>query len=319
MLFFHYMAIDTEHIRVAALFTFGNVILVSLLLMVIYSLIGYFTVKRPLRKIVAGLENMTRGDFSVRLDDHGINPDFNEIAESINLMAAELSSVETLKTDFVSNVSHEIKTPIAVIGNYSRLLQEAHLTDQDRISYATSIHDASVRLSELVTNILRLNKLENQRLQPKNQSYDLAAQLGECILQFENIWDEKGIDLEVHMPDEEMICADKELLFLVWSNLLSNAFKFTDSGGKVSVTMITDENDLQVEVADTGCGMSAETGRHIFDKFYQADTSHAVQGNGLGLALVKRIIDIVEGDITVTSTEGRGSAFMVKLRRYPHE
>lgn len=315
ILFLQSLNYSSDQLRQAAPVTAGNVIFISLIFAGVYHVINYFTVDKPVRKIRKGLERVTKGDFSQRLDENGVSRDFLPIVESINTMTEELSSVETLKTDFISNVSHEIKTPLAVMQNYSQLLQSENITDEERIEYAASITSASERLSSLITNILRLNRLENQQLKPKAEEFDLGAQLGEAVLGFEQVWTDKEIELSIDIPDEVAVSSDKELLSLVWNNLLSNAFKFTESGGTVGVQLEADEEYAIVKIRDTGCGISADTGRHIFDKFYQGDTSRASQGNGLGLALVKRVIDIIGSEISVSSTLGEGSTFTVKLRR----
>ena len=167
----------------------------------------------------------------------------------------------------------------------------------------------------MMTNILKLNKLEKQQIYPKTEEYDLGEQLCTCLLNYENVWEEKNIEIETEIAEDIKINTDGELLSLVWNNLFSNAFKFTSEGGVVSVNLKATDNHIIVQVKDTGCGMSPEVGKHIFDKFYQGDTSHATQGNGLGLALVKRVIDILQGEISVESTVGKGSTFVVKFRR----
>ena len=165
----------------------------------------------------------------------------------------------------------------------------------------------------MMTNILKLNRLENQQIFPAATEYDLGEQLCQCLLQFENTWEQKEIEIETDIAENIIIQADEELLGLVWNNLFSNAFKFTDAGGRVSVSLTAAEGFAVIQVKDTGCGMSAEVGAHIFEKFYQGDTSHSIQGNGLGLALVKRIIDIMQGEIAVESTPGEGSTFTVRI------
>ena len=214
---------------------------------------------------------------------------------------------------FIANVSHEMKTPLAVIQNYGTLLQRPDLPEEKRQEYAKGITDASRRLAEMMTNILKLNRLENQQIFPAATEYDLGEQLCQCLLQFENTWEQKEIEIETDIAENIIIQADEELLGLVWNNLFSNAFKFTDAGGRVSVSLTAAEGFAVIQVKDTGCGMSAEVGAHIFEKFYQGDTSHSIQGNGLGLALVKRIIDIMQGEIAVESTPGEGSTFTVRI------
>ena len=218
-----------------------------------------------------------------------------------------------MKTDFISNVSHEMKTPIAIIKNYAQLLQMGQVTEETRIEYARSIENAAGKLSNLISNILKLNKLENQCILPEMEDYDVCRQLCECILQFEDAWDEKEIELETQIEDAAMVRADANLLELVWNNLISNAVKFTQRGGSVRICQTSTEDHIIVAISDTGCGIAKENVNHIFDKFYQGDTSHAKEGNGLGLALVKRVLELMEGDIQVVSEVGKGSTFTVKL------
>lgn len=195
------------------------------------------------------------------------------------------------------------------------MLKNPALGESKRLEYAKAINGTASRQAGLISNILKLNKLENQQIFAKNEEYDLSEQLCEILLSFENIWEEKEIEIETDIPDSVKVFADCELLSLVWNNLLSNAFKFTDKGGKVSLSLCCEENEVTVKITDTGCGMSSETGAHIFEKLYQGDTSHSAQGNGLGLALVKKVVDIVHGEIGVESVLGEGTDFTVKLRR----
>ena len=222
--------------------------------------------------------------------------------------------MEALRTDLIANVSHELKTPLAVIRNYGTMLQSPGLADEQRIEYARAVTEQS-RLAGLVTNILRLDRLEDQKIYPAVKRYDLVEQLAECLLQFEGIWENKGIDIETDMEEGVSVDADGELLALVWNDLFSNALKFTEAGGTVSLSLKTEGDLAAVRVSDTGCGISPEADRHMFEKFYQGDTSHATQGNGLGLALVKRVVDIIGGDISVESEVGKGSTFTVRIGR----
>ena len=318
-LFFHWIELNPAQLKIAAPITFLNVFLLTVILTGIYAIRSRFTVTRPARKIQEGLDRITRGDFTGTIPPSGVNPQLDAIAESINRMTAELGSVETLKTDFVSNVSHEIKTPLASIRNYTALLQSKGLSEAERETYTAAIADAAERLSGLITNILKLNRLENQQIQPNNQPFDLSAALTEVLLSFEPVWEQKGIEIEPEIADNVTVCADKELLSLVWNNLLSNAFKFTEPGGTVGVTLTEADGYAAVSVRDTGCGMSPAVGRHIFEQFYQGDRSHATQGNGLGLALVKRVIDITGNRISVNSTEGEGSTFTVQIKTASNE
>ena len=315
------LELTQEHIERAAKVTFLNVILLSFLCTIVDEIRRKFMVGRPVRKIIKAAEQMMKGDFSVRIPPlHGIaNADgFGVIADYFNQMAQELSGTETLRTDFIANVSHELKTPLAVIQNYGTMLQQQDLPENKRLEYAKAITDASRRLANLITNILKLNKLENQQIYPKAETYDLGEQLCECLLTFERAWEDKALDIETDVKAEVMVNSDGELLSLVWNNLFSNAIKFTPPHGKISLTLKAEGEFAVVQVSDTGCGISPEVGKHMFEKFYQGDTSHATQGNGLGLALVKRVMDIVGGDISVSSEVGKGSIFTVKLRREPY-
>ena len=271
----------------------------------------------PMQEISAATKKVASGDFTVRiapLHDKEKEDYLDRMIRDLNAMIAELGSIETLKTDFVSNVSHEIKTPLSVIQNYARLLRSDGITQEERKDYSETIFQASQRLNTLITNILRLNKLENQQIRPAKEAFDLSAQLTECLLGFEAVWEERQISIDPEIEDGVVIHSDRDLLSVVWNNLLSNAFKFTGAGGTVSILLQASEGTATVTIRDTGCGIEPEEARHIFDKFYQGDTSHAAQGNGLGLALVRRILDMTEGQITLQSVPGKGSTFTVKLQ-----
>ena len=307
----------SDNIAEAAKITFLNVLIITVIFKTIDYVRRKIMVDKPVELITDAAERIMNGDFSVRVKSmNGAGMDgFNRVGEAINSMASELSGVETLRTDFIANVSHEMKTPLAVMQNYGTLLQTADLSEEKRIEYAKAITDASRRLADMMTNILKLNRLENQQIYPNFTTFELGEQLCESLLQYESTWERKKIEIETDIAENVFVSADAELLLLVWNNLFSNAFKFTDDCGKVTLTLTADEKYATVKVSDTGFGMSAEVGAHIFEKFYQGDTSHATQGNGLGLALVKRVVDIMQGEIGVESTVGVGTTFTVKIRR----
>ena len=313
LLFFHGIEIPREQLPTAALATFFNVVFLTILFVALDAIRRKYTVERPMEQIQNALLKITQGDFTVRLDPNGRHDTLAQIMESINRMTQELSGTETLRTDFIANVSHELKTPLAVMQNYGTMLQQPGLSEEKRIEYAKAITETGRRLANLITNILKLNKLENQQIFPAAEEYDLSEQLCQSLLQFETVWEQKQINLETSIAEDILIQADQELLSLVWNNLLSNAFKFTGSGGTVSVSLTADAETAAVRIQDTGCGMKPETGAHIFEKFYQGDSSHATQGNGLGLALVKRVVDILCGEIQVESVYGVGSTFTVVI------
>ena len=315
-LFFHFMKLNTDDVRRAAPITFGNVIFLSFLFCVVDQIQRYYTVTRPVRKIQKGIARVMQGDFTTEIpysNSLSGSQDYDEIIEGLNRMIEELNSVETLRTDFIANVSHEIKTPLSVMQNYGTLLQQKNLSEEERLEYAGKLTEQTRKLSALITNILKLNKLENQQIFPQMERYDLSEQLCECMLMFESAWEEKELNIETDIEDNVMVTGDSEMLSIVWNNLLSNAVKFTEKGGTIGLKVYSKGKCAVVSISDTGCGMNEETGRNIFNKFYQGDTSHAMSGNGLGLALAKRIIDIHQGEIRVESRLGMGSTFKVKI------
>ena len=274
------------------------------------------TYEEPMHRLAKATAKVAQGDFSVYVPPLHTADKLDYLDVMIldfNTMVEELGSIETLKTDFFSNVSHEMKTPLAVIQNYAQLLQKENLTEEERLEYTDSILQSTRKLSSLITNILKLNKLEKQTIRPAPEQYDLCQQLCDCALQFEDAWEKKDIEFIAELEDRVVIEADPGLLELVWTNLLSNAVKFTPPGGTVTLTQTSDEKEVTVSVSDTGCGMDEKTLRHIYDKFYQGDTSHSTEGNGLGLALVQRILQLSNGTIAVKSRVGQGSAFTVRL------
>lgn len=274
------------------------------------------TYEAPLQRISEATKKVASGDFSVYIPT--INtPDkldyLDVMIMDLNRMIEELGSIETLKTDFISNVSHEMKTPIAVIKNSAQLIQMEQISEAQKKEYAKNIESAAGRLADLITNILKLNKLENQKIVPITEDYDVCRQLCDCVLQFEDQWEKKEIELDIDIEERAAVRADEQLMELVWNNLMSNAVKFTEPGGKITVRQTVKEGCVCVSVSDTGCGMSEDTVKHIFDKFYQGDTSHSREGNGLGMALVHRVIQLLDGEIHVTSVIGEGSTFTVEL------
>ena len=315
-LFLNSVQMTDEDIRTAAPITFLNVIILTILFAVSDLIRRTWTVTRPVKRIQNGINKIIKGDFSVRIPYiNGENSEnaFDSIIKGLNEMTEELAGVETLRTDFISNVSHEIKTPLAVIQNYATMLKSDCLPKAQQIKYTEAIMEQTRKLSDLITNILKLNRLENQQIYPEKKRYNLSEQICECLLVFEYAWENKNIEIETDIAEDLMIYQDSELLNLVWNNLFSNAIKFCNENGKVSITVKKEANNVVVSVSDTGCGISPDTGKHIFDKFYQGDTSHATQGNGLGLSLVKRVIAITGGDIKVQSILGEGSTFTVFL------
>lgn len=306
-----------EVIAASAVKTLIAVVVLSAFFAMIDALRRRYTVELPVKSILEATERITNGDFNVQIplnSASGRRDEFVIIAENINKMAKELSGIESLRSDFVSNVSHEMKTPLAVIRSGCTMLSRPGLSEETRLELAHSMEQTCISMSEMITNVLRLNKLESQSIYPEAGRYDLGEQLCECVLGFENVWEQKNIDIETDIDEGVEIIADEQLLALVWNNLISNALKFTEPGGKVGIFLKKEGEYATVTVSDTGCGISANVGKHIFEKFYQGDTSHSSQGNGLGLALVKRIADITGADLSVKSRVGEGSSFSVRIK-----
>lgn len=316
LLFLNTANLSEADIRRAAPLTFINVLVLTLLFCIIDEIRRYHMVTQPVKRILEGMNKIIAGDYTVRIPylvGEDSTNEFDEIIEGLNEMAKELSGVETLRSDFISNVSHEIKTPLTVIQNYSTILQSNTLSEAERKEYAHKINEQTRKLSDLITNILKLNRLENQQIFPEKKKFNLSEQICECLLVFEQSWEAKNLEIETDLDEDIEIYQDAELLSLVWNNLFSNAIKFCKDNGTVTISAKKQDDMIVVAVSDTGCGISPETGSHIFEKFYQGDTSHATQGNGLGLALVKRVIDIIGGDIRVESVLNERTTFTVLL------
>lgn len=311
-----YVKVDSANYGegVTILIMLATILVLSIIFTVCDVIRRRLTLLSPVKAILDATKKITSGNFNVHLTPSHAYHKYNDldlIMENINVMADELKKSALLNTDFVSNVSHEIKTPLSVIQSYTSLLEKtAH--EEERLECIKVIKGATVKLTSLVTNILKLNKLENQEIHPSLLPFKLHESIAECILSYETLIEKKSLNIECDL-DEVIVTSDKGYLDIVWSNLISNAIKFTDDGGTISVTLKPHPRGAVVEISDTGCGISSDTGARIFDKFYQGDTSHSVEGNGLGLALVKKIIDVLGGKISVKSEQGIGTTFTVTV------
>ena len=267
----------------------------------------------PIKKLRGAMDKVAEGDYSVRLEERSTSKEIMEIYTGFNLMAHELSSTEILQTDFVSNVSHEFKTPINAIEGYSTLLQDSEKLSEDQREYVDKILLNTGRLSSLVGSILLLSKLENQQIPSHQVEYRLDEQIRQSIVALEPAWEKKDIEFDVEL-DRVSYLGNEPMMRHVWDNLISNAIKFSPNGGTVKIHLVKKLKKLIFTVEDQGPGLSEEAQKHIFDKFYQADASHKQEGNGLGLALVKRILTIEKGQITAENCRSGGCRFIVTLR-----
>ena len=272
---------------------------------------------KPITEMVQATRAYADGNFDVRMQETSSGGEIGELATAFNAMADSLQETERQRRDFIANVSHEIRTPLTVMNSYASALARGGLSEAEQREYAATIAAASESLSTMVSNILRLNKLENQEITPNAAPYDLTRQLCDCALTHEARWEAKNIDFDAQLEERVMVLADEAMMEIVFNNLISNAIKFTEAGGRILLRQVKDGDQVVVTVADTGCGMDEATLGRIFDKFYQGDTSHSKEGNGLGLALVRRVLEISGGSISVTSAPGEGSEFTVRLPRMP--
>jgi signal transduction histidine kinase len=267
----------------------------------------------PIIKMGRAMEKVADGDFTVQLETKSSAKEIQEIYSGFNMMTQELSATEVLQTDFVSNVSHEFKTPINAIEGYATLLQGDDALDGDRAEYVEKILYNTKRISDLVGSILLLSKIENQSIPDKQTKFRLDEQIRQSILALEGAWSPKEVEFDVDLESVEYV-GNEVLLRHVWDNLISNAIKFGPRGGLVTLKLKMEDGKFVFTVEDEGPGLTDEAKKHIFDKFYQGDSSHKQEGNGLGLALVKRILHISGGEISAENiTDEGGCRFTVVL------
>ena len=295
----------------------GIYTLISLLLVsgITVALMSYFIGRRvltPLVKLSSASKEVARGNFDVTVSDSSKMEEVQSTFRNFNAMVRELKSISTLSSDFIANVSHEFKTPLSVIEGYAMLLQDDRLTAQEREDYLNKILVNTRRLNTLVGNILMLSKMETKPLPEQYTRFRLDEQLRQVVAQLEPQWSAKGISFRVRLDEVELLGWEQVLPY-VWSNLISNAIKFSPSGSVIALTLLEQRECAVVTVSDCGCVMEPDVQERIFEKFYQGDTSHKAEGNGLGLALVRQIVELSQGVVEVESQPGKGSTFRVIL------
>lgn len=277
------------------------------------ALLGRFTLK-PVNRFIDQMNRLAAGDFKARMYFHkpfNTYPTFVEISDSFNKMAEELGSTEMLRADFINNFSHEFKTPIVSIAGFAKLLRKGNLTREEYDEYLRIIEEESMRLSAMATNVLNLTKFENQTILTDVTSFNLSEQIRNSILSLEGKWSKKQIEFNLDFTEYE-IEANRDMLKHVWINLIDNAIKFSPTGGEVDISIKQKNDTLVVSVANTGAEIPPEQQEKIFHKFYQADESHASEGNGIGLSLVKEAVDLHGGSVSVTS-QNQMTTFLVTL------
>ena len=282
---------------------------------VICGFVSYFVGRRiltPMVKLSVASQEVAKGNYSIRVEDSSKMEEVQTTFRNFNAMIKQLDSVATLSNDFAANVSHEFKTPLTAVEGYAMLLQDPTLTEEERQEYLEQILTNVRRLTELVGNILLLSKIENKGLADAYSQFRLDEQIRQTVVLLHDQWTAKELIFDAEL-DEIAVRASRELLTHVWSNLIGNAIKFSPQGGTVSLRLLEQKECVVFTVRDEGCGMSPEVRERIFEKFYQGDQSHKAMGHGLGLPMVKRIVELSEGVVEVESQEGRGSLFRVIL------
>ena len=293
------------------------VIFMSVISLILGWVLVFFSIRipmKPIHTLISRMNRLAMGDFTTRMEDKSMlsnHPAMKDIRESFNKLAEELEHTEMLRSDFINNFSHEFKTPIVSIAGFAKLLKRGNLTDEQRVTYLTSIEEESMRLAYMATNVLNLTKIENQTILTDVTTFNLSEQVRSAVLLLESKWSEKDIDLQLDF-NEHTVEGNEELLKQVWINLIDNAIKFTHRLGTVILDVTEGKDTVTVAVSNTGVEIPPEGMDKIFNKFYQTDESHATEGNGIGLAIVKRVVELHHGHITVTSERGM-TTFRVAL------
>lgn len=268
---------------------------------------------RPIRKITSATKKVASGDFNTTVDINR-NDEIGKLADNFNVMVKELNSIEYLRKDFVSNISHELKTPIASIQGFTKLLAKENLSKEEKQEYIDIILEETTRLSNLSNNMIKLTNFENQEIVTNKKEYRLDEQMRKCIIMLEEKINEKNIKVELD-TEEITITEDADLIMEVWINLLNNAIKYSKENGNIDIKITEESEFFKVQIKDDGIGIPKDKQDRIFEKFFQVEKSHSYDGSGLGLAIVKRIIDLTKGKIELESEEGKGTIFFVYLKK----
>jgi len=315
MAFFLYIMVQFNLWRHIPPLTVSFLIFIALTSVICGSIISLFVVHHamnPVQELSRSMQKVARGDYTVKLDPRLHKGELRELYEDFNQMVQELNSTETLHSDFISNVSHEFKTPLAAISGYATLLQDDTLTSEERDEYVDIIIKSTKALSKMTGNILNLSRLENQTVICEKEPFRVDEQIRQSILRMEPLWSAKNLSINPEL-DNITWYGNMELTAHIWNNLLDNAIKFTPQGGEINISAHVENEWLAVTFQDTGIGMTEEVQSHVFDKFYQGDVSHKRKGNGLGLALVRRIVTLYGGSIQLKSYPDYGSTFKILL------
>ena len=316
-----YMSINGRYLMITAASKDNNywviyfVVILSFIICLFFGTIITIFITRmllnPIDDISRAASEVARGNFNIRVQEKGVQ-EYRSLQRNFNRMAEELSGTETLRGDFISNVSHEFKTPLASIQGFAKLLQDENITPNDRKEYTQIIIDETTRLTKLATNILNLSKLENQKTIGNKTRFSLDEQIRKIILMLEPEWSKKNIEMDIAL-DDVLYYGNEDLMGQIWQNIINNAIKFTPENGLISVHLFRTDTNITARISDNGMPIPVDVKDKIFEKFYQGDHSRKTEGNGLGLALVKRIIDLCNGKVFVENLYEGGVCFVVEL------
>lgn len=301
-----------ETVRLTEIVAGVLALVACLLVSTVIAFIASRWILRPMDSIIIASQKVAMGDFSVRVSTKGCHGDVKNLVKSFDDMITELSGIEMFREDFINNFSHEFKTPIVSIRGFAGQLLRDDLTEEQRKEYASLIAEESEKLTNMSSSVLLLTKLQTQEMVGEKTRYSLDEQLRKSLLSFQREWEQKGIEPVLNL-EPTIFYGNEKMLDHVWTNLVSNAIKFTGEGGEIKICCQKTGDFVEVMVADNGIGMDEQTAKHIFEKFYQGDTAHSFAGNGLGLPIAKRVVELNGGSISVKSAKDNGTQFHVWL------